>query len=289
MRSPRAGLSVSDYWTQHHVFSPSIEDREESLRFIDWRNKIYLGTQELMPFPGHDGKVVMDYGCGPGIELAGLGLYSKTAKLYGVDVSPTALEKAKSRISLHGLDVEFILVNAGGGIPIPSASVDLIHCSGVLHHTEDPESILKEFRRILKLDGKVNVMIYNYESVFMHLYVAYIKMLLEGSSRYRGWSREDVFRVNTDGPTCPISKAYRVEEFVRLATRTGFNARFKGAAMENGAEMKNLHLRWDAIADRRLDSESRDFLYDLTFDNRGRPEYCGRTAGVHACYELLPT
>lgn len=284
-KSPRAGLGVTEYWTAHHVHSPVFGDGQVSRNFIDWRNKISLGYAELMPFQGHDGKVVVDYGCGPGIELTGLGLYSKPRLLYGVDVSSSALEKAGMRTRLHGIDCKLLLLSQETGtIPIESSSVDLVHCSGVLHHTPNPVAILKEFRRILVPQGTANVMVYNYESVYMHLYVAYMKRLL--ISRYRQLPKEEVFRISTDGPTCPISKAFKVDEFIDMARTAGFEARFKGAAMENGSEMKNLNLRWDAIADARLDPESRAFLYELTFDDRGRPVYRGNTAGCHACYEL---
>jgi SAM-dependent methyltransferase len=238
-----------------------------------------------MPFGGHDGKVVVDYGCGPGIELTGLGLYSKPARLYGVDVSASALEKAKRRAGVHGIECTLLhLGQESGAIAIDSESVDHVHCSGVLHHTPDPASILREFRRILKPGATANIMVYHHDSVYMHLYVAYMKMVLR--SRYKGLSREEVFRVSTDGPTCPISRAYTADGFLTLARQAGLDGVCTGAAMENGSEMKNLPLRWDAIADPRLDPQSRAFLYELTFDERGRPVYRGRTAGVHVCFQL---
>jgi len=50
--------------------------------------------------------------------------------------------------------------------------------------------------------------------------------------------------------------------------------------------MKILPLRFDAIVDERLNKESRDFLYDLKFNNSGVPIYNGKSAGSHACFEL---
>jgi 2-polyprenyl-3-methyl-5-hydroxy-6-metoxy-1,4-benzoquinol methylase len=38
---------------------------------------------------------------------------------------------------------------------------DHIHCAGVLHHTEDPERILRDFRRMLNPGGEARVMIYD--------------------------------------------------------------------------------------------------------------------------------
>src|SRR3712207_7349439 len=40
--------------------------------------------------------------------------------------------------------------------------------------------ILSEFRRVLKPGGRAQVMVYNENSLWMHLYVAYLKMIVEG-------------------------------------------------------------------------------------------------------------
>jgi hypothetical protein len=37
-----------------------------------------------------------------------------------------------------------------------------------------------------------------------------------------------------------------------------------------------------------LPSESRKFLYELTFNERGIPLYRGEVAGVDACFKLEP-
>lgn len=49
-------------------------------------------------------------------------------------------------------------------------------------------------------------------------------------------------------------------------------------------EMNRLSKRFQAIADQKLDSISRQFLYDLTFNNRGAPIYNGNVAGIGGCY-----
>jgi SAM-dependent methyltransferase len=178
-----------------------------------------------------------------------------------------------------------------GKLPITSNSVDLIHCSGVLHHTPDPISIMKEFKRILKDGGKAQIMVYNYDSIFLHLYVAYTKMILDkkrifSKNIYQGMSKKDVFKLHTDGLHCPISNCWKPEEFIDMAKNAGMKCKFKGAAPAISSEMKVLPLRLDAITDYRLDSESRNFLYALTFDNRGIPLYNNRVAGINACFEL---
>ncbi|MEN8237420.1 MAG: methyltransferase domain-containing protein, partial [Pseudomonadota bacterium] len=174
----------------------------------------------------------------------------------------------------------------------------LIHSSGVLHHTENPMKILKEFRRIIKPDGTIQIMVYNYESIWVHLYVAYELMLNDGSLKNRALRRlgikkypknlADAFRSSTDGTHCPISRFYKPSEFLLLLKQTQFSGQYKGASVSLWMEMNRLSKRFAAIADRRLPKESREFLYRLNFDKRGVPLYDGFSAGIGGCYEARP-
>jgi ubiquinone/menaquinone biosynthesis C-methylase UbiE len=103
-------------------------------------------------FPG---QTVLDYGCGPGHDTI---LFCKhgAGHVFYYDVSPLAREIVDMRLELHGL--------ADRASPVEKPwipMVDHIHCAGVLHHTEDPLGILKDFRRLLKSGGEVQVMIYD--------------------------------------------------------------------------------------------------------------------------------
>ncbi|MGE0385648.1 MAG: class I SAM-dependent methyltransferase [Gammaproteobacteria bacterium] len=283
-RSPAAKSSQA-YWTgvnvtEHHRFRSA----QESLQYLRWRNAIYLDYGELMPVGGVDGKVVLDYGCGPGHDVIGFGTQSRPARLIGMDVSPTSLAEARERASLHGFAVEFVRIDENDvRLPLEDASIDVIHSSGVLHHTPDPVRIMGEFRRVLKPGGYVQVMVYNHDSIFLHLLVGYLKRVLEPG--FEGLSRRQVFTRSTDGPGCPISECYRPAEWIALCARAGFDASYRGAAIST-MEMSILNRRFDAIHDRRLDEDSREFLLALRFDDRGVPRFQGHTAGIDACYEL---
>ena len=106
---------------------------------------------------------------------------------------------------------------------------------------------------------------------------------------YKGLSKSEVFKMHTDGITCPISNCWKVDEFLGMIREAGMTGIFKGSAPSIISEMKLLPLRFDAIMDEQLDPESRDFLYNLTFNEYGIPAYKGRTAGINACYELTKT
>lgn len=280
--------SSAKFWTdynvtQHHKFS-SIED---SLSYMSWRNDIYPGYIERLPVAGHDGKVVLDYGCGPGHDLVGFGHCSKPAKLIGMEVSPTSLEQARSRLAMHQIDAELILIDEQNPrLPLEDASVDYIHSSGVLHHIADPLPVLREFRRILRPGGEVRVMVYNEDSLFVHLHAAYVIQIEEG--RYADMSLAEAFRHLTDGENCPISRYYSPASWSELASPAGFEVEHIG----NGISMYEISLaphRYIAIQDRRLAAEHRQFLLDIRLDDRGYPLYRGHYAGTAVCFRMCAT
>jgi SAM-dependent methyltransferase len=239
-----------------------------------------------MPVKGQDGKVVLDYGCGPGHDLVGFVEYSRPSQLIGMDVSAASLREARERLGLHGAKPEmFRISESAGRLPLPDASVDYIHCSGVLHHVPDPVSVLREFRRVLRPDGQGRLMVYNYESVWLHLYAAY--MLRFGQLGGQVQTVRDVFRRSTDGEDCPISEAWRPTDVSEMCSRAGLGCQHLGNAVSIH-ELVILPKRFDAIVSFELEEEHRRFLLGLTFDRRGLPYWGDKAAGIDACYLLEP-
>lgn len=280
-----APVSSAAYWTGfnvtlHHRFPGA----EESLAYFHWRNDQYPGYIERMPVAGQDGKVVLDYGCGPGHDVVGFGVYSRPKKLIAVDVSPVSLAEAKARTALHGLDVQFLQIDeATNVIPVEDGSVDYVHSSGVVHHTPDPVKVLKELKRVLAPGGRMRIMVYNYDSLWLHLYVAYVLRIKQNA--YPGLDLRQVFTKTTDGENCPIANVYAPQEFVALAGEAGLACRYLGAGISL-FELKLFPERLDAMMDRRLGAEHRDFLKGLELDSHGYPLHLGAYAGVDGCYEL---
>lgn len=274
------------YWTAHNVTAHrQFQSAAESLDYFHWRNAQYPGYIELMPVSGHDGKAVLDFGCGPGNDLVGFGTYSRPGRLVGVDVSPSSLAEARNRLALHGIPNELVEVASGALLPFDNGSFDHVHSSGVLHHLSDTAAALRELRRVLRQAGTASVMVYNSNSIWMHLKVAYQRAIVEG--RFAELTLEEQFARSTDGEDCPISRSYRPEEFVALATDAGFKAAFAGSAMSL-IELDLLPLRHRALMDRRLPPASRRFLETLTFDHQLMPCAEGQRAGIVAVYHLRP-
>ena len=168
-------------------------------------------------------------------------------------------------------------------IPLPDACIDHVHSSGVLHHVPDPLQVLREMRRLLRPGGTARIMVYNYDSLWLHLYTAYLIQLV--GERYPGLDIRTAFSKTTDGEDCPISRVYTPDEFLSLAREAGFAGTYTGGAVAV-FEASLLPQRFPAIMDRRLPAQHRDFLCELRLDAQGLPLYRGQHAGVDGCYLL---
>jgi len=284
---PMDGLNKSntEYWSDHNVtFHTKYKSRQESLDYIEWRNSLYFDYDNMMPCSGWDGKVCLDYGCGPGHDTIALTEKSNPAKVYAVDISPTSLGEAKARSQLHRPElVEWVQIQDGTAqLPIAADSVDYIHSSGVLHHTPNEFEILLELKRILKPGGVMRVMMYNYNSLFVHLHVAYsnrLKLNVDSDCDFT----EALRRASDFG--CPIVRFYTKDQFIAICQKAGFKAKLIGVSIST-FEMKMMPLRFEAIEDMRLPMEQRVFLGNLTFNDKGQPLHNGDVAGIDAVYEL---
>jgi SAM-dependent methyltransferase len=252
------------------------------------RRLLNLFREKLMPVAGHDGKVILDYGCGPGNDLVNLVEFSKPKRLVGVDISPTALELSRIRLPLHDKEsvVELVQIQNGAKrLPFDDATFDYVHCDGVIHHTPNPEEVLAEFKRVLRPGGEARIYAYHYDSIWLHYYVAFLTRVKQG--RYRDVGIREAFRHCTDGPECPISNCYTADEFVDLCRSSGLQeAVFLGSGIVVD-EMAWVQNRFEAIADERLEREHRTFLRGLTFDEHQIPHSKDVVAGSSAFYSYV--
>lgn len=212
-----------------------------------------------------------------------------------MDVSTTSLKYAEKRMANHSPNaMEFILIDENKEqLPLEDNSIDIIHSSGVLHHTPDISRILRDFHRILKDDGYCKIMVYNYNSIFMHLHVnwfaiyKYMYLFTDHLMRRSSNDKKELFRVLTDGVDCPISNCYTENEFIRICNEAGFEAEHVGNAINDGGEIKEFNkYAKEAISSGVLDNESLNFLNSLEINEEGIPCYKGYYAGIDSCYKL---
>jgi SAM-dependent methyltransferase len=110
----------------------------------------------------------MDAGCGAGrfSEIAlGLG-----CRLIAVDFS-SAVDTAQRNLKS---DKKLVIQADLSKLPVQSNSMDYIYCIGVLQHTKNPETIVKELVRCLKFGGELTLTFYEDSSWHVKLYSKYL-------------------------------------------------------------------------------------------------------------------
>ena len=98
------------------------------------------------------GKVVLEYGCGDGLNT--LALARRGALVKALDISPELIEVARRRLQVNGADanVEFV-VGSAHDMPLADESVDVVFGIAILHHL-DLKLSAREVRRVLRPGGR---------------------------------------------------------------------------------------------------------------------------------------
>ena len=287
--SSAAASAVDGYWGNYTIKSIPYASGQELLDWLQWRaDHFHLSYEFKGLWDSHEGETVLDYGCGPGHDAAGFLVYSKPVKLIAMDVSRKALSLAGHNIGLHQIPADRVALiqtnDLADKIALPDASVDYVHCMGVLHHTSQPECILKEFHRVLKPNGRGAIMMYHRDSLCFHLYTSYVRRIVENA--YPGADDDEVFRRSTDGDACPVSRCHQHPEICAMGHAAGFDVEFVGGFVaSNEIDLWNMHGA-QALRDPRLGEPHKSFLQEVRWDAGGLPVYRGKHAGVGGVYRL---
>lgn len=98
-------------------------------------------------------KVFLDFACGNG-HNALLAARSGAKISIGIDISEESIKNAKNEAEILGLTNTLFFQADAENTKLPDNSIDLVVCSGVLHHL-DLSYTFPELRRILNTRGKV--------------------------------------------------------------------------------------------------------------------------------------
>jgi ubiquinone/menaquinone biosynthesis C-methylase UbiE len=281
----RTFKTSQSFWNENTVSSPKngFKSIEESMEHLKWRNNQYINSEKNMYFKNTQKKIVLDYGCGPGNGLINIINTSNPKKIYAVDVSEKSIYLAKKRAKLHNLNVSFIKINENEKInSIDDNSIDVIKSDGVLHHIENVDFVLREFKRILKKNGVINLMIYNRDSLWFHLHVNYELMVKK--KIFSNSSDEEVFKISTDGFQCPVSYCFSPSKFIEICKKNKFRTKLKNVSISL-FELSKVNLIKEAINSEKIKLSSKDFLKQIYFKRR-IPYFRKNIAGINAYYEL---
>jgi SAM-dependent methyltransferase len=234
---------------------------------------------EIVGFERWAGKDVLEAGCGIGTDAAEF--VRAGARYHGVDFSPRALELARRRPELSGVD---LVAGSVTELPYPDASFDLVYSNGVVHHMPDTSRAISEFHRVLRPGGAAIVMVYHRASLNFFFSIMVVRrvlaaaLLVPGADRViarltgepldvprghrallaeHGWHYLEpslFLSHNTDGPGNPLSKVYTAagmrqafDDFAETRTQVRFlnlRAYPMGERLEQFERVRRLGRRW---------------------------------------------
>jgi phosphatidylethanolamine/phosphatidyl-N-methylethanolamine N-methyltransferase len=101
------------------------------------------------------GTQVLEVGVGTGINL---GMYPRTAKVTGIDLSSRMLEKAKKRIAEKGLANCDVAEMDATKMTFADNSYDVVYAPYVISVVPDPVAVAKEMYRVCRRGGRVVIL-----------------------------------------------------------------------------------------------------------------------------------
>ena len=107
------------------------------------------------------GMQVADFGAGAGhFTKAMADIIGGSGKVTAIDILDSAIETIEGQKRISGLfqiQTSKSNLEKPNGSNLPDASQDLVLCANILHQVQNPQNILNEAYRILKLQGKLFV------------------------------------------------------------------------------------------------------------------------------------
>jgi SAM-dependent methyltransferase len=119
----------------------------------DYHLGVMQAAVQAPPFQG----LILDAGCGEGIDLASTAL-SDGCRVVGVELSDGGITASASRIAV--IDRAHLVQGSVLALPFPDATFDGVYSYGVVHHTVDPEGAVRELARMLKPGGRLLMYVY---------------------------------------------------------------------------------------------------------------------------------
>jgi SAM-dependent methyltransferase len=139
--------------TRHPVGSRGFFDDLDEYHFQKLHHLL-----RLVDFDGYRGRMVLEVGCGAGVDLARFARGG--ANVTGVDLTESAIQLARANFEQQGLAGRFEVAD-GEHLPFPDDSFDLVYAHGVVQYTADPQQLVNECRRVLKPGGEAIFQVYN--------------------------------------------------------------------------------------------------------------------------------
>jgi SAM-dependent methyltransferase len=137
------------------------DELDEFSRFFErWFRADHIDPQVLF-----NGRAVLDAGCGNG-RGALFAARHGALEVSAVDVSQTNIETTQRHLWKAGARIGTLQAGTLERLQFESESFDVVWCNGVLMHTAEPDTCLKEITRVLKIGGNAWMYVYGAGGIY---------------------------------------------------------------------------------------------------------------------------
>jgi ubiquinone/menaquinone biosynthesis C-methylase UbiE len=199
------------YGSQHDFGTREFFDEVERHRYQEYAPWM----PEVMGFNNFAGARLLEVGCGMGTDL--LQFARGGANVTAVDLTPRSIETSRHHLELYRQRGEFAIADCER-LPFADASFDVAYSNGVLHHTTDTASAVREIHRVLTPGGEARIMLYHRGSWAYFSQVVLRYGIMRGEF-LRGTSASDIMSRYVEfnaGGGRPLVKAYSRREARQL-------------------------------------------------------------------------
>ncbi len=106
----------------------------------------------------HPGEVVLDVGCGGGLDLfVAARLVGEAGRVYGIDLTPEMVARAWTNLATARVDNAEVRVASAEAIPYPDATFDVVTSNGVLNLSPRKDAAFRELHRVLRPGGRLHL------------------------------------------------------------------------------------------------------------------------------------
>lgn len=127
---------------------PDVYERENQAQDAD--GVLWAALREAVPWDGLD---VVDVGCGDGFHLPRFAEHARS--VLGIEPHPPLVERARRRIT--GLPHVTVIEAGAAALPLPDASVDVVHARTAYFFGPGCEPGLVEAERVLRPGGAIAI------------------------------------------------------------------------------------------------------------------------------------
>lgn len=128
-------------------------------QYSEWRVEEMVRSWSHFSNGSIEGKDVLDFGCGDGPLSLHLVQTAAPRSIVGVDLDERAIARARTALTRSHREnwscIPEFLLSEPTRVPVDDTSVDTILAFDCVEHIMDPETIMSEWRRVLRPNGRV--------------------------------------------------------------------------------------------------------------------------------------